>query len=98
MMLLSRATATFLGRLRANNDRQWFDAHRDEYEAHAKWPGEAFAWVLASQLEAATDEPHEYCIFRIHRDVRFSKDKTPYNAHLHISFSPNEGCKEGGPV
>ncbi|OJY65199.1 MAG: hypothetical protein BGP16_12330 [Sphingobium sp. 66-54] len=98
MTLLSRDTADFLGRLRANNDRQWFEAHRDEYEAHVKRPGEAFASALAGQLEAATGEPHEYRIFRIHRDVRFSKDKTPYNAHLHTTFSPDGGCKEGGPV
>lgn len=98
MMLLSRDTTRFLGRLRANNDRQWFEAHRDDYEAHVKRPGEAFARALASELQAATGEPHEYRIFRVHRDVRFSKDKTPYNAHLHISFSPDGGCNEGGPA
>lgn len=98
MMLLSRDTVDFLGRLGANNDRQWFEAHRADYETHVKRPGEAFAQALASQLDAATGEAHEYRIFRIHRDVRFSKDKRPYNAHLHISFSPEGGCKEGGPA
>jgi uncharacterized protein (TIGR02453 family) len=42
--------------------------------------------------------PHNYRIFRIHRDVRFSKDKTPFNAHLHISFAAGGGCKDGAPV
>lgn len=98
MTLLSRDTTAFLARLRASNDRQWFEAHRADYEAHFKRPGEAFAQALANELEAATGEPHDYRIFRIHRDVRFSKDKTPYNAHLHISISPNGGCKEGGPA
>jgi sugar phosphate isomerase/epimerase len=98
MTFLSRDTIDFLGRLRVNNDRQWFEAHRTDYDAHVKRPGEAFASALAGQLEAATGEPHDCRIFRIHRDVRFSKDKTPYNAHLHISFSPDGGCKEGGPA
>ena len=41
---------------------------------------------MAAALETLTDEPHGHKIFRIHRDVRFSKDKTPYNTHLHIAF------------
>jgi uncharacterized protein (TIGR02453 family) len=98
MTFLSRDTIDFLARLRVNNDRQWFEAHRADYEAHVKLPGEAFARALASQLEAATGEPHEYRIFRVHRDVRFSKDKTPYNAHLHMSLSLDGGCKDGGPA
>ena len=98
MSLLSFNTIDFLGQLRANNDRQWFEAHRADYEHHLKHPAEAFARALADELEAATNEAHEYRIFRIHRDVRFSKDKTPYNAHLHISLSPNGECRNGGPV
>lgn len=98
MTLLSSETVGFLGQLRANNDRQWFEAHKADYEAHLKRPGEAFASALASELEAATGESHEYRVFRIHRDVRFSRDKTPYNAHLHISLSANGGCRNGGPV
>ncbi len=98
MTLLSRDTTRFLTQLRANNDRQWFEAHKADYEVHVKLPGEAFARALANELEAAMGAPHEYRIFRVHRDVRFSKDKTPYNAHLHISFSPDGGCKEGGPA
>jgi uncharacterized protein (TIGR02453 family) len=98
MTFLYRDTIDCFGRLRANNDRQWFELHRADYEAHVKLPGEAFASAPAAQLEAATGEPHDYRIFRVHRDVRFSKDKAPYSAHLHISFSPGGGCKEGGPA
>jgi uncharacterized protein (TIGR02453 family) len=98
MRLLSTETITFLAGLRANNDRQWFEANRDAYHTHFKEAGEGFAQALAKELETAMGEPHEYRLFRIHRDVRFSKDKTPYNAHLHISFAPVGGCKGGGPT
>lgn len=97
MTLLTRDTIAFLAGLRANNDRTWFEAHKDQYQAHVKHAGDAFASALAHSLEAATSEAHQYRVFRIHRDVRFSKDKTPYNAHLHISLSPGGGCSEGGP-
>ena len=98
MTLLSAETVRFLCRLQANNDRQWFEANRTDYEAHLERPGQAFASALAYELEEATGEPHAYRMFKIHRDVRFSKDKTPYNAHLHFSFSPDGGCKNGGPA
>jgi uncharacterized protein (TIGR02453 family) len=98
MTLLTRDTVEFLAGLRANNDRGWFEAHRADYQAFVKHPGEAFAGALADGLEAMTSEAHRYRIFRIHRDVRFSKDKTPYNAHLHISLSPGAGCSEGVPA
>lgn len=98
MSQLSSATTDFLGALQANNDRRWFEAHKAEYLAHLKRPGEAFAEALAATLEAETGEAHAWRIFRIHRDVRFSKDKTPYNTHLRISLSPEGECAEGGPV
>ena len=95
---LSPATVEFLAALRSHNDRDWFAAHKADYEDHLKYPAEQFAAALASELAAATGKPHDYRIFRIHRDVRFAKDKTPYSAHLHISLSPEGGCREGGPV
>ena len=98
MRLLSSATIAFLGDLRALNDRQWFEAHRADYEAHVKFPGERFADAVSLRLREATGEAHEFRIFRIHRDIRFSKDKTPYNAHLHISFSPGGSGRKGGPT
>jgi len=98
MTLLTRETIGFLAALRANNDRTWFAAHDADYRAHLKIAGEAFAAALAEALEAMTAEVHRYRIFRIHRDLRFAKDKTPYNAHLHISLSPDGGCSEGGPA
>lgn len=98
MTLLSPDTVAFLTALRANNDRHWFEAHKDDYDAQLKQPGQAFAAALAAALESGTGEAHAWKIFRIHRDVRFSRDKTPYNSHLHISLSPNGDCENGGPV
>lgn len=98
MPWLSPATTAFLAALRQNNDRAWFTAHKADYETYLKQPGEQFAAALAGELAARTGERHDYRVFRIHRDVRFAKDKTPYNSHLHISLSPGGGCREGGPA
>jgi TIGR02453 family protein len=77
-------TLKFLARLRENNDREWFEARRGDYKAARS----AFACVVASllsELGAAEDfggaSPND-CIFRIYRDVRFSKDKTPYKPNM----------------
>ena len=85
----SPAALTFLNDLKANNTRDWFAAQKPVYEAEIKRPGAAFAEAMAAALEATTGAIHRAKVFRIHRDVRFSKDKTPYNAHLHISFIPD---------
>jgi uncharacterized protein (TIGR02453 family) len=98
MSWLSSGTIRFLAGLRANNDRQWFAQHKADYEDCVKHPGEAFAAALAGEIETVQGEPHLYRIFRIHRDVRFSKDKTPYNAHLHISLSRKGAGRNGGPA
>lgn len=97
-MLLTRDTIGFLAGLRANNRKGWFQAHKADYEDHLKYPAERFAHALAEELEAVTGEPHTYRIFRVHRDVRFSKDKTPYNADLHMALSPTGSCEDGGPA
>lgn len=85
---LSPETLAFLKALKANNTREWFAANKADYEAHLKAPAAHFADQMAAALGALTGQAHSSKIFRIHRDVRFSKDKTPYNAHLHIAFTP----------
>ena len=85
----SPAALTFLEELAANNTRDWFTAHKPTYEAEIKRPAEAFCTEMTTRLADMTGHPHHAKIYRIHRDVRFSKDKTPYNAHLHISFAPD---------
>lgn len=88
-------TLAFLRDLAANNTREWFTDHKGAYERALKAPAEAFAAAMAGRLRDMTGETHRAKIFRIHRDVRFSHDKTPYNAHLHISFTPAEVTGEG---
>lgn len=74
---LSPETTAFLAALRANNDRAWFGAHKADYEAHLKHPGDQFAVAVADAMAARIGTPHDYRVFRIQRDVRFARDKPP---------------------
>ena len=78
----------FLQDLKANNTKDWFAANKTTYEIHLKAPSKLFADDMALALRDLTGQDHGSKIFRIYRDVRFSKDKTPYNAHLHLAFMP----------
>jgi uncharacterized protein (TIGR02453 family) len=88
----------FLIELGLNNDRSWFQPRKARYEALLKEPLEALCTALDAELRArgvpmtadAARSP-----FRIHRDVRFSKDKSPYKTNVGASF-PWAG--EGGGV
>jgi uncharacterized protein (TIGR02453 family) len=82
----------FLAELADHNDREWFAANRDRYEAHVLEPALAFIEDFAFRLPEIS--PHLRAdprrtggsLFRIHRDTRFSKDKTPYKTHVGINF------------
>lgn len=87
-------TLKFLCALKQNNTREWFNDNKAWYEAAWKAPANAFIEAMCFRLQAETDTEHSAKLFRIHRDVRFSKDKTPYNSHLHILFR-REGSKAG---
>lgn len=93
-------TQGFLRELRANNERAWFNAHKADYERVFKAPAEAFVAELRPRLEALAGVPLGGKLFRIHRDVRFSKDKSPYNTHLHLGFqhqrAGGESRRRGG--
>lgn len=84
-------TVAFLRDLKINNNREWFQERKARYEAAVKEPAAAFVEAMKFRLQAETDDVHTAKIFRINRDIRFSKDKTPYNSHLHIMFR-----REGG--
>lgn len=86
-------TIDFLKELQANNNREWFAENKKVYESVYKAPALAFADILSAELQSLTGDIHTPKLFRIHRDVRFSKDKTPYNTHLHISFTPEHGAE-----
>jgi uncharacterized protein (TIGR02453 family) len=74
----------FFKGLAANNNKEWFDIHRKEYENYVKEPFKTFISDLISSIQKYEPEliltPSE-CIFRINRDIRFSKDKSPYKLH-----------------
>lgn len=77
----------FLARLAKNNNREWFEAHKDEYLA-AKEIFDNFTKELIREISRW--DPYidhrrltvQDCTYRIYRDLRFSKDKTPYKTHI----------------
>ena len=75
----------FLQNLVANNNKVWFDAHKDEYLL-AKKVFEDFTEQLIAKVEAFDPSVKglkvKDCTYRIYRDVRFSKDKSPYKTHM----------------
>ena len=70
----------FLRALKENNNRNWFNENKDRHERAVKGPAEQFCGEMTTRLRRLTRIEHGSKIFRIHRDVRFSKDKTPYNS------------------
>jgi uncharacterized protein (TIGR02453 family) len=88
--MLSKDTLQFLDDLKANNNRDWFLENKKRYEAFKK----DYQQLVADLLDAMKPlDPSlemlevKNCTFRINRDIRFSKDKTPYKSHLGIWLS-----------
>lgn len=81
------AAVPFFTELAANNSKAWFEPHKDRYTADIKKPAEFMADLLAEDLARVTGKAHIPKVFRIYRDVRFSKDKTPLNPRLHVMWS-----------
>ena len=72
----------FLADLAQNNDRSWFQARKGEFESLLKEPMEAFVATLAEAFDARglpLQADPKRSIFRIYRDTRFSKDKSPHH-------------------
>jgi uncharacterized protein (TIGR02453 family) len=82
----------FLRGLAAHNERVWFDAHRDDYERHVRGPMLTFISDLGARLAevsafvVADPRPQGGSMFRIYRDTRFSKEKTPYKTNVGAQF------------
>lgn len=81
----------FLSLLKENNNRDWFQDHKTDYEQAVKNPGHTIGLDMSQKLRKLTGKDVTHKLFRINRDIRFSKDKTPYNTHLHISWSNGTG-------
>ncbi|EPX78703.1 TIGR02453 family protein [Salipiger mucosus] len=81
----------FLEELEAQNTRAWFRANKARYDAELKRPAERLLHQVAAALAKDAGQPVRSKLFRPHRDVRFSADKTPYHAHLHAAWSVSDG-------
>ena len=87
----------FLRELEANNSREWFQPNKERYEAEVREPGLVFIRVMERHLRrisphiVASDRKVGGSMMRIHRDVRFSRDKRPYKTNLGIQFRHEAG-------
>ena len=82
----------FLAELRRHNDRDWFNAHKEQYLTLVRDPLLAFVEAIAPKLAAisphivADPRPSGGSLLRIYRDTRFSRDKKPYKTNAALSF------------
>ena len=89
-------TLDFLSELKENNDRTWFNEHKNEYES-ARKEFEQICYSLILKI-GVFDEDIKHvdvkdCVFRIYRDIRFSNDKTPYKTHFGAFIASAGGRK-----
>ena len=78
----------FLRELAAHNEREWFNANKARYEGELKEPALAFIEDMAYRLPQVAPQltADKRSLFRIYRDTRFAKDKSPYKTHVGIYF------------
>ena len=92
----------FFSQLSKNNNKPWFDAHRLEYDENILAPAKEFVMRLGEELQKLApgiiaDPRINKSIFRINRDLRFSKDKTPYKTHIAILLWEGSAPKMENP-
>ena len=92
----SKKTLEFFDQLIRNNNKQWFDSHRDDYEEYVLAPARSFVLALGDKLikiapGIQADPRVNKSMFRINRDTRFSNDKTPYKTHMGLWFWDGPG-------
>jgi uncharacterized protein (TIGR02453 family) len=96
----SPALFAFLRELAAHNDRNWFQAHQPRFDADVKAPLLRFIGDFGAGLKKisphflADPRPLGGSMFRIYRDTRFSKDKTPYKTHVSAHYRHREGSRD----
>jgi uncharacterized protein (TIGR02453 family) len=96
----SRQMPTFFRALEKNNDREWFSTRKPLFETHIRTPMLGLVTLLNQKLSTfapdhITDNPARN-IYRIYRDTRFSKDKTPYKTHIGATFAHRSLPRHGG--
>ena len=87
----SKGLVQFFKKLEKNNTKQWFDQHRNEYEESVLFPSREFVAAMGKRLRKIAPEVNaipkvNQSLFRINRDTRFSKDKSPYKTCMGIWF------------
>ena len=93
------AALSFLRRLRRHNERTWFEAHRAEYEREVRDPMRALVEEMDVRLAGFAAEigghPRQ-SVYRIHRDTRFSSDKSPYKTNAACQFFHRDARQGAG--
>ena len=93
----------FFTELKANNNRAWFEKNKPRYMEHVVTPMCAFISALAPRIQRISEHyradprPNGGSMFRIYRDTRFSKDKTPYKTHAACHFRHRAGRDAHAP-
>ena len=91
--MLQKSTVDFLKKLKKNNNREWFQKNKSVYE-EAKADFEKFLNLLIIEIskfdKSLSGIQAKDCVFRIYRDVRFAKDKSPYKTNFGASLSKNK--------
>lgn len=86
--------------LRFHNNKAFMDANRERYYREVRAPFYAFIEAMAPAMQAIDPDmevrPNK-CLSRINRDIRFSRDKSPYRDHLWVAFRPACVEKDGAP-
>ncbi len=92
----------YFSHLKKNNNKPWFEKHRTEYQDKVLEPAMEFVAAVGGKIRKfapniVADPRINKSIFRIYRDVRFSKDKTPYKTHLAVFFWEGSAPKLENP-
>jgi uncharacterized protein (TIGR02453 family) len=97
-------TIEFYRQLEHNNNREWFEAHKQDYLDYVQKPSLVFITAMGERLkEISSNIVYDTrtngagSLMRIYRDIRFSPDKTPYKTNLGIVFWEGEGKKSENP-
>ncbi len=94
MAQVEKYTFDFLKKIRKNNNREWFHENKPSF-TEANNNMKAFLADIEIELNKI-DSIEKKKLFRIYRDVRFSKDKTPYNSHFSMSLGREGAFRRGG--
>lgn len=92
----TKDTVKFFRELEKNNTKEWFDAHRETYDEDVVEPSRAFVVDMGAKLKkiapgVIADPRTNRSLFRLQRDTRFSKDKSPYKTHFGLILWEGEG-------